>query len=52
MKYNTIYIQMAFKIVGNTQSENKLSTAWEQEQPNHYFHFELIISILGLMIKL
>ena len=34
-----IYVQMAFKIVGNTRSENRLSTAWEQEQPNQNFHF-------------
>ena len=38
MKNNMIYLQRAFKIVGKTCSEDKSSTAWEQEQANHYFH--------------
>jgi hypothetical protein len=35
---NTIYIQRVFKIVGKISSKDKSSTAWEQEQANHYFH--------------
>jgi hypothetical protein len=37
---NMIYVQTAFKIVGKTQSKDRSSTAWEQEQTNHYFHFQ------------
>ena len=38
MENNTIYVQRVFKIVGKTQSKDKSSTVWEQEQRNHYFH--------------
>jgi hypothetical protein len=40
MKYNMIYIQTAFKTVGKTWSKDRSSTAWEQEQANHYFHIQ------------